>query len=490
MNSEHPKQAKDFRHPTRMGWEALIVSLFTSIWTFIKGGWFLLIPIFFGSFKSFSWYIFVFILIGVFIISITNTLIKYFTTKLHVAHGQVICTTGLFSQQEQSIPLNRIHALRTKEGFLYQMVDMVGIVFDTISTEQAELEFILNKEDWKALSALVDTEGRVITQETEMTEHPNAHYQLGLKGLLISALTQNHLKGLAVIGIILATIYNAIPDQEWFINEAINSAQGIVLGFTILSIIITLVVVYLTSVLLWIFKIILQYWGLRVEFYDQHLIYQAGLFNKVTIKVPRDKVIGIESKCNILEKRLGLKTITILQAKNVEGIKQGNRVVMYGISFGKDLTQWWLGQSMSEDKPNYVSCSGIILFWRSFAIQWLPVLAIYSLYAVIFLPRGLLLHIVLLPIAFWESWLKYKKSRVELYDNHFVVQHGRFADKQTILPYSSVEHLQAQRIHFANWHSKRKKLTINTKSDPSIIRSLPKSEATNIYDYILFRTSN
>lgn len=484
---------RDFQQPTRMGWEALIVLTITTIWSFFQATWFVLVAIIFGSFRSFSWYIMILLFAGLFILTLVNVLIKYFTTKLHITDGKVICTTGLFNQREQSIPLSRIHALRTKEGFLYQMVDMVGIVFDTISIEQGEIEFILSQENWKTLSSLVEVESKVTAKEevveSEIRERPIAHYRLGLKGLLLSALTQNHFRGLLIIGVVFAAIYNSVPDQEWLLREVFDSAEGLVIGVSVLSILITLLAIYLTSVFLWICKILLQYWGLRVEFYDQHLIFQAGLLNKIMVKIPRDKVIGIEQKRNILEEKFGLTTITILQAKIVEGVKEKNRIKMFGIPFGEELITWWVGHDLSSENTNYESRSGIVLFWRSLSIKWVPILAIYSLYSGLYFPWGLFLHIILVPIAIWESWMRFKKSRIELYDNYLLVQHGRFADRQTIIPYDNVEHLQAQRIHLGKWQSRRKKLTIATKSDPYVIRSLPRSEATNIYDYLLFRSS-
>ena len=77
--------------------------------------------------------------------------LKYYFRKYHIEGDSLIYTHGLAFKNTTSVPLERIHNLRTKSGIFYRMVDMRGVSFDTLASDKQEVELILNESEWQAL---------------------------------------------------------------------------------------------------------------------------------------------------------------------------------------------------------------------------------------------------------------------------------------------------------------------------------------------------
>ena len=77
--------------------------------------------------------------------------LKYYFRKYHIEGDSLIYTHGLAFKNTTSVPLERIHNLRTKSGIFYRLVDMRGVSFDTLASEKQEVELILNESEWQAL---------------------------------------------------------------------------------------------------------------------------------------------------------------------------------------------------------------------------------------------------------------------------------------------------------------------------------------------------
>ena len=77
--------------------------------------------------------------------------IQYYFKKYYVENGNLIFIHGLFRRETTSIPLYKVQSMRTKQGFIYRLLDMKGVSFDTLASKKIEIELILDEEDWKAL---------------------------------------------------------------------------------------------------------------------------------------------------------------------------------------------------------------------------------------------------------------------------------------------------------------------------------------------------
>ena len=197
-----------FSHPQRMSPAALVI-IYAKL--FKRSLAPLSFPAFYSLFKSTSedrGFIILMIIGVCLFVPFILALLSYFPKKFFIKDGNLIFIYGLINRENTIVPLDRVHSLRTEKGIWFRLLDMRGIIFDTLATRQEEIELFLDEYEWKRLLALIDHDGK--PYETSEPEENNAihtvHYPI--KNLVYAALCQNHLKGLAVMGPILAAIFD------------------------------------------------------------------------------------------------------------------------------------------------------------------------------------------------------------------------------------------------------------------------------------------
>ena len=77
--------------------------------------------------------------------------VSYYQIKFHVENGSLIYRHNLISRASTTIPLDRIHTLRTRQGLLYRLLNLRGVLFDTLASKGEEIELILSEADWQCL---------------------------------------------------------------------------------------------------------------------------------------------------------------------------------------------------------------------------------------------------------------------------------------------------------------------------------------------------
>ena len=84
--------------------------------------------------------------------------ISWYFKKYYIEGGKLIFMHGLLSKETTSIPLSKVQSMRTRQGFIYRVLEMRGVLFDTLASKSAEIELILDERDWKALMERVEME--------------------------------------------------------------------------------------------------------------------------------------------------------------------------------------------------------------------------------------------------------------------------------------------------------------------------------------------
>lgn len=483
---------RDFREPTRMGWEALVVLVVNGLWGYLKAMWLLFIAFFVGKSGKTN-IIFGILIVLIALLTLWNTLVKYFTTRLWIRDGKLVCTTGLLSKKEESFPLNRIHAQRTRRNPIYQIVDMVGVVFDTVADKGAELEFILSEEDWTRLSQLVaEEEVHEVAEESRGIDQPLWSYRMTPLDLLRGALVQNHLKGMALVGGVLAFVYGQIPNAEQWIEKIavyLEDNYLALIGQTSVILVVTLLVSgYLISLIIWCIFTLVKYWGLTLDFHSSYIVYKAGLFNKVTVKLFRDKVIALSTKTNPLEQKLGLDSFRLEQATNVEGKKGENIITLPSAACLQGLKEWLYGTKEQELLTQVHSQKP--LFWYSFVTWWLLFTPLFGVIIYFDVLIGVLISCAITIAILWKSQLQLKKSNIQLLEDYIQLHSGSIANRKVYLRYQDIEHIETRHLNVLGYRSKNRHLKLYTKGYPKSIRSLIATSLSTVVDYILLRSSN
>ncbi|MDE6787105.1 MAG: PH domain-containing protein, partial [Muribaculaceae bacterium] len=208
----------DFSKPQRMGFSAFLIIFIkalkgmigaVSIYTII-----IIIKSDFVWSESSTWWTilsWVGIIIGFALIAASAA---YYSFKFYIKDGNLMFTHGIIQRLTTTIPLDKIHSLRTKQGLWYRLLDMRGIVFDTLASKGAEVELILDESDWINLKRLIDKEER---PKAESENEPPPFNPTHIKkfdniDLLKDALCQNHLKALAIVAGFIALVLEKLDD--------------------------------------------------------------------------------------------------------------------------------------------------------------------------------------------------------------------------------------------------------------------------------------
>ena len=387
----------------------------------------------------------------------------YYFRKYYIEDGKLVFIHGLFSKETTSIPLDRVQSLRTRQGFVYRLLDMRGVLFDTLASQSAEIELILDESDWNALLTRVETQERTQEDkgpEVEADGEPDTRLIFRNWNLIKGALCQNHLQGMAVLFAALAALYNAVTTVD---DHAVSHAIDYVdthagsLSFQPSLWLAVAAVLYLLILLLWIGKVFLRYSNMEVKM-----------------------------KRNFLEKRLHGSTIMLKQALNATDEKAGSDVRIYGSDAAAGFLGWWLGKGYGASPEIISARSGYGLMGRVVGLDLLISLAA----TVILVHSGLWVWITLpavwLLISLVKGLLAVRRSCLVLKEDYLEISTGKFADIHNYVKYSNIEVVRLVSTPFTPYFH-RVRLTLSTNGTSFTLRSLKEQEARDIYDLLLVR---
>ena len=429
---------------------------------------------------------------GYLALAAVTAFIGYYFRKYYIEDGKLVFIHGLFSKETTSIPLDRVQSLRTRQGFVYRLLDMRGVLFDTLASQSAEIELILDESDWNALLTRVETQERTQEDkgpETEADGEPDTRLIFSNWNLIKGALCQNHLQGMAVLFAALAALYNAVTTVD---DHAVSHAIDYVdthagsLSFQPSLWLAVAAVLYLLILLLWIGKVFLRYSNMEVKMASGQLLFESGLIARNSNRFRRDKVCTVYVKRNFLEKRLHGSTIMLKQALNATDEKAGSDVRIYGSDAAAGFLGWWLGKGYGASPEIISARSGYGLMGRVVGLDLLISLAA----TVILVCSGLWIWITLpavwLLISLVKGLLAVRRSCLILKEDYLEISTGKFADIHNYVKYSNIEVVRLVSTPFTPYFH-RVRLTLSTNGTSFTLRSLKEQEARDIYDLLLVR---
>lgn len=482
----------DFSVPQRMSAGAFLV-FFTKI--FLKTCYITIIPIVIRIFDSdsvtseSSVISYCLVLLGLMItVPLVIASAEYFATKFYVIDGNLVFIHGLISRMNLTIPLAKIHTLRTKRGIIYQILGLRGITFDTLATKVEEIELILSEKDWMSLINLIEIE-EDSQSKIEQTPASNSGctIQFDNRNLIIDALCQNHLKGASVLGGFIAVILDRLNDISDNVTETITDfAYSHFDDFTLspLLVLIILAIVYIVFLILWLGKVFLRYFDMYLTYTKTLLTFSFGMFSRSGCRFAFDKVCTIWVKRNFFEKRLGLSTLMLRQALNATKDKEEDNLKLYGKDSSEFFLRWWLGEDYFSEHEILTAKSG----WGVLMHILVPATIITIVVTLILCHYNQYIWISLPAIYFFISLLNgifaKRRSRIKLMQSYITVHNGRFADIENYVKYVNIEVVRIVRTPFTKW-SHRVTLELSTPGSSFRIRSLNEEEAKTIYELLL-----
>ena len=433
-------------------------------------------------------------------ISLITAFLGFYFKKYYVEDGNLIFIHGVIQHERTSIPLNKIQSLRTKSGLIYRMLDMKGVSFDTLASKTEEIELILDDDDWDALLSRVETQENTQeeVQETEATEQAatanskTVQLKVSNLNLIKGALCQNHLKGMAVLFGVLATLYNQITSvndkaANYFIDYVETHADSS--AFSVTAVLTVIVILYLVILILWMGKVFLQYFNMDIRMGEKQLFFESGLITRNSSRFSFDKVCTLYVKRNIIENLLGCCTIMVRQALNATDEKKGADVKIYGSSHDGNFLSWWLGKDYSSSPTVISARSGYGLLGYTIRFDILISLAVaivlcyYGQYIWLFAPISYML------VSLAKGFLAVRRSHITLKEDYMEISNGKFAEIYNYVKYDNIEVVRMVSTPFTPYYH-RVKLVISTNGTSFAIRSLKEQEAKEIYELLLLNCHN
>lgn len=424
----------------------------------------------------------------------------YYFKKFQIKGDKLIFSYGFLSKNTTSIPLSKVHTLRTKKGLFYQLLDIRGISFDTLATNMQELELILDEHDWQHLLADIK-KGENLSDRSVLSDQSNQTYwsesisssteetvRVSNSNIIKGALCQNHLKGFAVLAALLFSLLDNINQfgedaYERIFNYIDDQASAAIL--TPLQWVCLFAVIYLVVMLLWTGKIALRYGNMLLNLTKNRISMESGLISRFTCRIPRDKATILKIKQNPLEKLFGCKTVSLLQASNASMTKDGGDIRIYGSNLGVRLLAWWLGDTnRMSSGPLLEAQSGMGIFFRRFIPNLIVAIAI-TLTLIHFGETTLAIAVgvsyaVITAVRAAMAW---RHSSIELYDEYLQINCGNIARIRKYIRYKDLESVSLTQTPFTPY-TKRVSLVLSTNAETSSVASLDMDAANKIRNLI------
>ena len=442
---------------------------------------------------------------GYLVLAALMAFIDWYFKKYYIEGGKLVFMNGLLNKGITSIPLNKVQSMRTRQGFIYRVLELRGVLFDTLASKSAEVELILDDRDWKALMERVEMEEEADGKMPETEEAVDAaaipeyigeeaaaenavRMSFSNSNLIKGAFCQNHLQGMAVLFAALAAVYNTVSTVDDHavdhIIDYVDTHAG-TLSLQPSGYVVVAVALYFFVMLLWIGKVFLRYANMEVRIARGQLTFESGLIARNSSRFSYDKVCTVYVKRNFLEQWLHGSTVMLRQALNATDEKKGADVRVYGSESAADFLNWWLGSGYGSS-PDVISArSGYGMMWHVMRLDILislaaaVTLACFGLYVWLAVPAAWLL------ISLAKGLMAVRRSRITLKEDYIEIHNGKFADIRNYVKYSNIEVVRLKATPFTPY-SRRVSLTLSTNGTSFTLWSLRVEEAREIYERLVF----
>lgn len=426
---------------------------------------------------------------AVIIVSLAAAVISYLTKKFYVKDGNLVFMHGVISRETTLVPLDKVHSLRTEKGLWYRLLDMRGIIFDTLATRKQEIELVLDESEWQQLLSVIEKEEKPqpLSPTVPPEYNPKATVHFPTKNLIQAALCQNHFKGMAIFGSFLGLIIQGYGDLDDNATETLagylESGADWLLDNPWIFVPI-LFGLYLLSLVLWLWRVVMRYYDTTMTHDKKLLTFTYGLIKRASCRFFYNKICTIWIKRNFLEKRFGFCTLMLKQALNVSAMKEEDNLKLYGTDSSAFFLNWWLGADSLASPDVLTAKSGRGVLLRSMVLSVICI----AILTVIFLCEEmyvwLLIPALWVPLAVFRGICAMRHSRITLKPSYFVIHGGAFAEISSYIKYSNLEVVGIRRTPFTRLFH-RVAIVVSTSGTTYAVRSLREEEARFIYEYLL-----
>ncbi|KGO00896.1 PH domain-containing protein [Porphyromonas sp. COT-290 OH3588] len=456
------------------------------------------------------------------------------STQFWVEGGMLHVERNFFFRREAcTIPIDRIHSLRSRVNLLYRALDLEGLVLDSVASMKEEVTLILPNKQAEALRQWVNQQEHLLDSEFDSsaeilaadcpvgvsahlaevasvalsfssidkssaqmtTEEQCWSYRYSLRQIILGALMQNHLRGLVYIWFIFSFVFDTIsdldlgfspdtlaPDAVGWLESQVEVVEH---GSQIISFLLILLAGYVISVLLLVGRHIYLNYHAEIKVWGNRVEWTGGLVTTMYKKIRFSKIITFTIKRNYLERIFNTSSVCLGVADYALDTEQREAGLINLNAFDdydRLLHHWGGGREWIIPKLH----ARVGLFYTRLSF-WLIVSVCASALLWDFgsALAGTVVGILLLFVGALRSYGIYRYSGVAATDRHLVVSSGALAEIDTWI---LIERVERMRITQAPWqrYTNACALKIDTMGRDFVLRSLDKTEVEHLIEVWIY----
>ncbi len=412
--------------------------------------------------------------IGLLVLNLVSTLIRYFTFTYAIENGELITREGFFSRKERNIPLSRVQDVRIQQGILHRFLKVADVQVETAGGSQAEASLsVLALDEAERLRTELRSSIQQKAAAAATAHDPTAPLsvevirQLSVKELIVSGLTSNHIAStLAIVAGILALLDDVIGEvaYERYLNRAVSIVeQAFASGGhpDWLSIVMIVAAVVLGSALFSAIGAVILFYGFTLSRQGEDLQRRYGLFTQRSSNLTRRRIQLIKIEESVLRRAFGLATIyadtagAIVQQPNQQ--QNGHNVLLPVISRPEaDALLPQLLPSFHESPEPWRQVSRRAI--RRGTMKGTIVCLLLTLVLSLLTPEWTSLWpLLFLPVIYAINVLNYRHLGYQTGDEHFRTRRGWLGRSTHVVP---LRNIQAVVVHQTIFDRRHKVATV------------------------------
>lgn len=282
--------------------------------------------------------------VGILLFLLLDILQKFFgwlNFRYALDEKTVYVIDGNWIKKEKSLPLYKIQSVHSNSPFLYRLLGVVELTFDTnansddasfklagvFPNEAKRLEDILDQVRHRKTETDVPVEGETDVTETPVTIEKQANrllYALSSREIIIASLTS-----LSVFAIfpVASTIISSIDDfinldgtfdtiGDWVVHASIIAIGLLVLSVLILSVVIGMVINFL------------KYGNFRLERRGDRIRVEKGLLNRSAKEIPYEKIQAVRIKETFIRRWFNIVGVELVAAGTMDELKDESSTIL------------------------------------------------------------------------------------------------------------------------------------------------------------------
>ncbi len=267
----------------------------------------------------------IYVILGLIVLSILKSLIKWFTVKFTINNNEIIYYAGLINKKKLEIPLDKINTIDINRNIIDRLFKVSSLKIDTGAVKEIgqEIKLKINEKDAYELRDIINgLENKIINDNSKSPEdiNKNSLYKtITFKEILIYALSKSKIFwAIGGVFFIIDFIFNLEETFNLSItnnvvdNIDIEKAFSIgLLRFVLIGILIFIVIYIFISIIYIIFEFVRLYNFTLIN--DQNDIkIKYGLLTIKEYSIPKDKIYAIRYKQNILQQLFKISQVEVV----------------------------------------------------------------------------------------------------------------------------------------------------------------------------------